>query len=109
MYDILTFDERSPPDPAHFPYTTLFRSNSYRSTANSDSSNWPAVAMSAGSTNTAPRRLSASIAPSMRASEIGGTRLNSSHVSISYAVFCLKKKNHLCHLGCVAGRIDRPI
>src|SRR5438067_11856621 len=23
------------------------------------------------------------------------TRLNSSHVSISYAVFCLKKKNHL--------------
>src|SRR5699024_12827988 len=24
------------------------------------------------------------------------TRLNSSHVSISYAVFCLKKKNGLC-------------
>src|SRR5438067_3832605 len=24
------------------------------------------------------------------------TRLNSSHVSISYAVFCLKKKKHLC-------------
>src|SRR5699024_11631746 len=23
------------------------------------------------------------------------TRLNSSHVSISYAVFCLKKKNHI--------------
>src|SRR5207249_5875585 len=27
------------------------------------------------------------------AHEIGSTRLNSSHVSISYAVFCLKKKN----------------
>src|SRR5699024_11940603 len=26
------------------------------------------------------------------------TRLNSSHVSISYAVFCLKKKNKQCHL-----------
>src|SRR5699024_12231702 len=26
------------------------------------------------------------------------TRLNSSHVSISYAVFCLKKKNHLIRL-----------
>src|SRR5699024_11348817 len=25
------------------------------------------------------------------------TRLNSSHVSISYAVFCLKKKNHEMH------------
>src|SRR5690606_40857071 len=26
------------------------------------------------------------------------TRLNSSHVKISYAVFCLKKKNHLIRL-----------
>src|SRR5699024_2868505 len=26
------------------------------------------------------------------------TRLNSSHVSISYAVFCLKKKQKLCYL-----------
>src|SRR3989442_2704960 len=26
------------------------------------------------------------------------TRLNSSHVRISYAVFCLKKKNHLLEL-----------
>src|SRR3712207_8765938 len=25
------------------------------------------------------------------------TRLNSSHANISYAVFCLKKKNHLRH------------
>src|SRR5947199_6388753 len=24
------------------------------------------------------------------------TRLNSSHLGISYAVFCLKKKNHFC-------------
>src|SRR3712207_8479172 len=28
-------------------------------------------------------------------------RLNSSHANISYAVFCLKKKNHLCrYLNC---------
>src|SRR5207249_9471074 len=26
------------------------------------------------------------------------TRLNSSHVSISYAVFCLKKKIHMCEM-----------
>src|SRR5699024_11344755 len=28
------------------------------------------------------------------------TRLNSSHVSISYAVFCLKKKNCICLSSC---------
>src|SRR5207249_11232261 len=32
------------------------------------------------------------------------TRLNSSHVSISYAVFCLKKKNH-CKSGIASSRI----
>src|SRR5207249_11378719 len=35
------------------------------------------------------------------------TRLNSSHVSISYAVFCLKKKNHLRTVTPV-GAIQRP-
>src|SRR5690606_40364406 len=34
------------------------------------------------------------------------TRLNSSHVKISYAVFCLKKKNH--ETGPVAGRHRPP-
>src|SRR5438876_7755371 len=29
------------------------------------------------------------------------TRLNSSHPSISYAVFCMKKKNNLHHLSCI--------
>src|SRR5437870_9405225 len=28
------------------------------------------------------------------------TRLNSSHVAISYAVFCLKKKNHIRTMNC---------
>ncbi len=57
---------------AHSP-RYLFRSalNSYRRTANSESSNWPAVVMSAGSTITAPTRFRASIAPSMRASVAG--------------------------------------
>src|SRR5699024_12381295 len=37
-----------------------------------------------------------------RASDRKSTRLNSSHVSISYAVFCLKKKNHkIIVFGCV--------
>src|SRR5437899_7698532 len=35
------------------------------------------------------------------------TRLNSSHLGISYAVFCLKKKTQLLGEGCAAsGRID---
>src|SRR5437868_7764216 len=33
-----------------------------------------------------------------RGSDRKSTRLNSSHVSISYAVFCLKKKNVLTYL-----------
>src|SRR5690554_7205387 len=69
---------RRPPRSTLFPYTTLFRS--------------------------APRRTgcSASAGPAGRArrlqrkgDDIGdrkSTRLNSSHVRISYAVFCLKKK-----------------
>src|ERR1035441_10895137 len=38
------------------------------------------------------------------------TRLNSSHLGISYAVFCLKKKKHMevgrcvCRVGCVRGQ-----
>src|SRR5699024_5739626 len=35
------------------------------------------------------------------------TRLNSSHVSISYAVFCLKKKNGHVHLHVVSSRMPR--
>src|SRR5690625_6884575 len=32
----------------------------------------------------------------MRAGDRKSTRLNSSHVAISYAVFCLKKKSEVC-------------
>src|SRR5438045_6224032 len=33
------------------------------------------------------------------------TRLNSSHLGISYAVFCLKKKNVFTNSTCIDGRI----
>src|SRR5438445_7783340 len=36
------------------------------------------------------------------------TRLNSSHANISYAVFCLKKKNRICKLPNPAINIDEP-
>src|SRR6266496_6065943 len=63
---------RRPPRSTLFPYTTLFRS-APRSTS-SDSSVCPAETMTPS--------------PADRKS----TRLNSSHVEISYAVFCLKQK-----------------
>src|SRR6266496_2759900 len=64
---------RRPPRSTLFPYTTLFRSRGTRATACSSC-----------------RSLGVARQPRDRKS----TRLNSSHVEISYAVFCLKKKNN---------------
>src|SRR6266481_7813657 len=63
---------RRPPRSTLFPYTTLFRSN--------------AQAYCQG-------QLERLLRWSGRALDRKSTRLNSSHSSISYAVFCLKKKN----------------
>src|SRR6266511_4614421 len=57
-----------------FPYTTLFRSRRHVPLRKS----LPAGAAQVGGGNHRDRK---------------STRLNSSHVKISYAVFCLKKKN----------------
>src|SRR3989442_11880332 len=74
---------RRPPRSTLFPYTTLFRSHS----------------------SVSPRSLAMSPTTSLHCSWLlvvqaaeclsdrKSTRLNSSHVRISYAVFCLKKKN----------------
>src|SRR5690349_24189441 len=75
---------RRPPRSTLFPYTTLFRSPPVR-----------ANACGSGRPLTSSRVHGASVAL-MRALVTAGdrksTRLNSSHVEISYAVFCLKKK-----------------
>src|SRR3712207_7242230 len=91
---------RRPPRSTLFPYTTLFRSatpgreeegrvvagkrirgtrekGSWRVMANMDKANKAAEQL-AGTTRDSDRK---------------STRLNSSHANISYAVFCLKKKN----------------
>src|SRR5437588_8356274 len=65
---------RRPPRSTLFPYTTLFRSPSARSTR------WIG-------------RASIARSGSPRDRDRKSTRLNSSHTVISYAVFCLKKKN----------------
>src|SRR5437868_10666890 len=63
---------RRPPRSTLFPYTTLFRSADRRPRN--------------GHVATGPRWVAD------RRRDRKSTRLNSSHVSISYAVFCLKKK-----------------
>src|SRR5437868_13241997 len=68
---------RRPPRSTLFPYTTLFRSL-YR----------PAGTVGRQRPSTFIRLTSDAGLTTDRKS----TRLNSSHVSISYAVFCLKKK-----------------
>src|SRR5438876_7962885 len=76
---------RRPPTPTLFPYTTLFRSHPLR------------VRAPAGRAVDPYRRAHGSARDDGRAPLRGdrkSTRLNSSHPSISYAVFCLKKKKH---------------
>src|SRR6266508_5662090 len=67
---------RRPPRPTLFPYTTLFRS--------------PASASKGPLTQFTTE-------PSYLPGDRKSTRLNSSHVAISYAVFCLKKKKQTKH------------
>src|SRR5688572_32545188 len=69
---------RRPPRSTLFPYTTLFRSSP-------SSSGWPKICRRS-------HPISSPI-PKCRCSDRKSTRLNSSHSQISYAVFCLKKKN----------------
>src|SRR3989442_10803862 len=69
---------RRPPRSTLFPYTTLFRSPHTRE-------------LSLDEILDASRQL----ADGQDLGDRKSTRLNSSHVRISYAVFCLKKKNNI--------------
>src|SRR3712207_7591487 len=94
---------RRPPRSTLFPYTTLFRSDvedPFRRHARLLLRALPAAqdaSGAAGGLRRRPLRLRAALegagagVPADRKS----TRLNSSHANISYAVFCLKKKNRL--------------
>src|SRR2546426_3889801 len=88
---------RRPPRSTLFPYTTLFRSGSTimqvpsgDRASSRDSSNVTRRAMGSVADRKSSFRLLARITRSDRKS----TRLNSSHLVISYAVFCLKKKKN---------------
>src|SRR5690606_42034967 len=94
---------RPPPRPTLFPYTTLFRSIGLR--AISTGTYVTPTTVIANLVNTEELKITFSV-PEKYASRIQvgtdrkSTRLNSSHVKISYAVFCLKKKkNNRIHIG----------
>src|SRR5437773_9773529 len=77
---------RRPPRSTLFPYTTLFRSPT-KAQATS-----PALAPKAEPK--AESKKAEAQQPVSAFLDRKSTRLNSSHITISYAVFCLKKKKH---------------
>src|SRR3712207_8485959 len=89
---------RRPPRSTLFPYTTLFRSRGEEAGVPQElrpRARLPQVAPAP------PRQLTHTArSPQGGWSRLGAcrdrksTRLNSSHANISYAVFCLKKKNY---------------
>src|SRR2546428_9017087 len=86
---------RHPPRSTLFPYTTLFRSRSEHDlrlrAARLRHERVPRRSGGMGSDiQNARRRATGNMAAH---SDRKSTRLNSSHDQISYAVFCLKKKN----------------
>src|SRR5256885_3895457 len=74
---------RRPPRSTLFPYTTLFRSPRVRP---------PLPHSRRGRASSASGRC-----PHRQIADRKSTRLNSSHLVISYAVFCLKKKQSQHH------------
>src|SRR3712207_8084961 len=84
---------RRPPRSTLFPYTTLFRSRLGEPPVRPleparlrEHRVGPRLAL--------PRRHGAAREGVPPGADRKSTRLNSSHANISYAVFCLKKKNH---------------
>src|SRR5207253_11011987 len=80
-----SFMRPPPPTPTLFPYTTLFRSRAVPAKLDEVVSEYE-------------QRLKAlspaALAHAKSLQDRKSTRLNSSHVAISYAVFCLKKKKY---------------
>src|SRR5438477_3025000 len=81
---------RRPPTSTLFPYTTLFRSPRRGCARRVSKRNGFDVKHRSRSLTEGPERAAARAYLQDRKS----TRLNSSHMSISYAVFCLKKKTN---------------
>src|SRR3712207_7824446 len=97
---------RRPPRSTLFPYTTLFRSNLGHALEDFTTANFDFIQSYRPLTNVVRRPTSGGagrgfsvtghheLTIPLLAAELDrkSTRLNSSHANISYAVFCLKKK-----------------
>src|SRR5436305_3428828 len=79
---------RRPPRSTLFPYTTLFRSTLITWSKDPSVSSIPATQ----ATRRRPPAVGLPSTSHVISVDRKSTRLNSSHVRISYAVFCLKKK-----------------
>src|SRR4051812_49666031 len=90
---------RRPPRSTLFPYTTLFRSELRRVDPDREvhlrDGHEERQARAGARRSSCPDRKS--------------TRLNSSHMSISYAVFCLKKKKMMVGYSCLATKLRASI
>src|SRR5438477_7224127 len=77
---------RRPPRSTLFPYTTLFRSGDHVNLN---------LRLEVGTTSDSVEVKADAETDVVPTSDRKSTRLNSSHMSISYAVFCLKKKKKI--------------
>src|SRR5690349_22347067 len=92
---------RRPPRSTLFPYTTLFRSPTSIQT----------TLYPSGKVNLVTKSYDTGLgagAP-IFGKDRKSTRLNSSHVEISYAVFCLKKKKDTNHIDHILNQINAEV
>src|SRR5690606_40932174 len=102
----LCYDDLTPPTPTLFPYTTLFRSEkdamvqkpraftrTFFSASELSTSVLQGLVIAVGTLLVYQWSVQEGYTEGItRTIDRKSTRLNSSHVKISYAVFCLKKK-----------------
>src|SRR2546422_7146698 len=86
---------RRPPRSTLFPYTTLFRSQRAQRPPHGAGVRGGGRGGAAHRGPGGAQALRTSLRPPGEMSDRKSTRLNSSHGYISYAVFCLKKKNRM--------------
>src|SRR3712207_9191676 len=91
---------RRPPRSTLFPYTTLFRSAgaqtlTLNNTGSTDHVPFDAIGLPGFQFIQDEVEYNTRTHHSTQDTDRKSTRLNSSHANISYAVFCLKKKNNV--------------
>src|SRR5688500_19843604 len=99
---------RRPPRSTLFPYTTLFRSAATDSPGDGGGGGGGALGIARPGARSSSDGLighgAGGLCRRLCAGDRKSTRLNSSHLVISYAVFCLKKKKERKFHVCVRNR-----